>query len=124
MKPTIVSSKEEAEMLTRQERRENARRVKEGLEPKTATVFRVQETKVITSNKPTPKRKPAPIQNTNGLPARPLTEKEQEVLQRTLLASVEIIDEGEYTEPLVLPAALLDRRKKAKERRDNLIQGK
>jgi hypothetical protein len=49
-----------------------------------------------------------------------LTQEEKDVLARTLLASVEIINEGEYTEPLVLPAALIERRKKAQERRNNL----
>ncbi len=64
------------------------------------SVIQVQETKIKTTKNPTPKDPPDEVLLLNGLPARELTVTEQEVLRRTLMNSVEIVDEGQF-EPTV-----------------------
>jgi hypothetical protein len=127
----IVKTLEEGKIRARQERRENARLEKEGRPTKEVSTFKVQETRVLTSKAPPPKKKPVQIEKTNGLPARPLTNKEKEILRRTLMHSVEAVDEGKEvdlskevkdTTPTerINAEKLKERRKKALERRQNL----
>ena len=67
------------------------------------SVVKIKETKIKTSNTPTPKDPPDKLVNRGGLPMRELTVEEQEVLRRTLMCSVTIIDEGKLEQPLNYP---------------------
>lgn len=145
----VVQSKEESKMLQRQMRRENARREQQGLPPKPPVSVHVkgEEPKPSKPRKekvktPTPKE-PSP----KDLTPKDLTPKEQKVLNRALLKSVKIIDEGNLVEEVTndkvpapveksvevkdtVPAkpspadAIAEKRKKARQRRQQQLQQK
>ena len=84
-KVVLVKTEEEAKIRARQERRENARREKNGLPPKSLTTFKVKDT---TNTRPNTRRKPK----------KAPTPQEQKVLQNTLKKSVKVVDEGQLVD--------------------------
>ena len=136
MSVVIVKTEEEVKARTRHDRRENERRKRDGLDPKAPVEYRVADK----HNKPKPKKKaPAQKAKRKEPPAQQpikladtkgLSKKEREVLAKTLIKSVEIIDEGKLvdsptkvkdTSPAdISEAKLKERRRKARERREKL----
>ena len=83
----LVKTKEEAKMRARQERRENARRIRDGLPPKPLITFINEGShrpKKRRDFKPKPKKAPTP--------------QEQKVLQNTLKKSVKVVAEGQLVD--------------------------
>jgi len=133
VKRVFVKTEEEAKALARQQRRENERRKRDGVEMIPVTEFKVKEPEKKNPKPPAapkPKKEPPAQQPIKLADTKGLSKKEQEVLARTLIKSVEIIDEGKLvdsptkvkdTSPADMSKANLEeRRRKARERREKL----
>lgn len=132
----VVETEDDAAMISRQLRRENARRAKQGLPPKKPTTVKVAEKEIATSKNSLPKNPPDEIVNANGLPVHRekvdihhLVEKEQEVLRRALEKSVVVIDKGKMVEappkqPPVEPTVEIEDTKPATPTNEEIIAEK
>jgi len=87
-KVVFVETTEEAKIKTRQERRENARRERDGLPTKPLTIFKLLE------HPPRPRQR----RQLRTKPPKELTPKEQEVFDRALKKSVTVVHEGELVD--------------------------